>query len=175
MRSGEARGAAGAACCVLRWKVGSIWRLPSSSLEARKDITVAANNCTHGLMSPVRPRTMGGSSSLHIASPMPSNLHYPLRSSNMAAIRRLLLLPTLVLAPMPSSGMNHRNNNLVCLVAFMIGHLPRSYGNCSKNKPSIKAYMIESWSSGRRGFLPSQVVTYTGTHRFLHSDSTPKW
>lgn len=87
----------------------------------------------------------------------------------MAAIRRLLL-PTLVPAPMPSSGRNDRNNNLVCLVSVMIGRLPRSCGNCSKSKLYIKAFKIESWSSGRRDFLPRQVVTYTGTHRFLHSD-----
>lgn len=174
MRSGEARGAAGAACCILRWQVGSIWSLLSSSSEARKDPTVAASKCTRGLMSPVRLRTMGGSSSLHIASRMPSNLHYRRRSSHMAAIRRLLLLPTLVLAPMPSSGRNHRNNNMVSLVAFMVGRLPRSCGNCSKSKPFIKTCKIERWSSGHRGFLHRQVVTYTGTHRFLHSDSTLK-
>lgn len=133
---------------------------------------MAASNCTRGLMSPVCPRIMVGRSSIHIASPMPSNLHYPLRSCHMAAIRRLLLLPTLVPAPMPSSGRNHRNNNLVCLVAFKVGRLPRSCSNCSKSKPSIKACKIERWSSARRDFLPRQVVTYTGTHRFLHSDST---
>lgn len=174
MRSGEARGAAEAACCILRWEVGSIWSLLSSSSEAREDPTVAASNWTRGLMSPVCPRTMVGRSSLRIASPMPSNLHYPLRSCHMAAIRRLLLLPTLVPAPMPSSGRNHRNNNLVCLVAFMSGRLPRSCGNCSKSKPSIKACKIERWSSARRDFPPRQVVTYTGTRRFLHSDSTLK-
>lgn len=175
MPSGEARGAAGAACCVPRGKAGSICSLLGSSSGDRKDPTVAANNPTSGLMSPARLKNMRGSSSLHTTWPMPSNLYRPLRSSHTAATHRLLLLLTHVPArTRPSGGSNNNSKNPLGLVISRRDRRRHSCGNSSRNKPSTKACLIRRRSSGRKVSLPRQVVTYTGTHRLLHSHTILK-
>lgn len=174
MPSGEARGVAEAACCVLREEVGSICSLLSSSSEDRKDPPVAMSSSTSGLTSPARPKIMGGSSSLHTTRHMPSNLHYPMCNSHMAATHRLLLLLIPGPAGTPPGGGSNNSNNPLGLVISRRDHRRRSCGNSSRNKPCTKAYMIERRSSRRKVFLPRQVVTYTGTHRLLHSQTTLK-
>lgn len=152
----------------------SICSLLSSSSEDRKDPTVAVSNPTSGLMSPARPKNMRGSSSLHTTRPMPSNLHYPLRSSHTAATHRLLLLLTPVPARTPpSGGSNNNSNNPLGQVISRRDRRRHSCGNSSRSKPSTKACMIGS-SSKRKVSLPHQVVTYTGTHRLLHSHTALK-
>lgn len=169
MLSGEARGAAGAACCIHRGEAGSICSLLSNSSEDRRDSTVPVSSSTSGLMSPARPKIMGGSNSLLTTRP---SLH-PLRSSHTAATHRLPLLLTPVPARTPpSGGSNNNSNNPPFLVIIRRDRHHRRCGNSSRNKLSTKACMIERRSSGRKVFLHRQVVTYTGTHRFLHSQTT---
>lgn len=135
---------------------------------------MAESNYTSGLMSLDCPKTIHGSNSLHISDPMPSNLPHPLGSFYTAATHRLFLL--LIRAPVqtPPSGRSNSSNHLLGLVASTMGHLPRSFGNGSRSKPSTKVYMIERRSSRRKALLLYQMVTYAGTHRSSHSHSTLK-
>lgn len=128
---------------------------------------MAASNRTSGLTSPLHL-----SIRLHIKSPVLSYTHHPLHSSHTAAARRLLLHLTPVPVWTLSGGSGSRNkrskNKPPGPIALMSHQLPRCYGNGSRNKPSMKACKSERRRSGPKASLPRHMVTYTGTHRFLH-------